>query len=263
MKTRLTIALAALLVIALIGCGAFTPSPSITSFTATEESVAVGDTVTLTIQGTTVNDMGMSSTTDYAGTVRLTCSSLSYDESATFDSDADESFSVTMDTAGTYTFTATLEASDGSSDSWTIEIDVAGDPNPWDGTATAYSQDDDKGDWITGYSISPAGDVDWFSFLTDGSDSRYVVHWQDSYDYVTNSSYYGDVKVTVYDETGNIIGGPQDSGCWDDGESAGTVGPYDGIEIDVGTDITMGDTVYVKVEGYSSSSTGDYELYFW
>lgn len=231
MKRGLMIAIAAVMVIGLIGCGAFKPAPSISSFTATQTSINAGQTVTFTVQGTTVSDMGEASTTDYSGTVYLTCSDLSYNESATFDRDADENFSVTINSAGTYTFTAELEASDGTSVTDTITVTVAAS-NPWSGaTVTDLSFED----WVRG-SLSTSSDVDWYRKSTGSS--TYYVHYFD--DVTSSLSTVANIELTVYGDDGTIL----DQNEYNSPSSAISTSGYD--------------YVYIKVESYDSSTGGYY-----
>jgi len=264
MKKLTKFLLPALLFSALImGCGMFEASPTIDSFTASVATIDAGDNVTFTVKGSTKDPSVESDLIDYSGSILISVSPGSYTETIDITSADANSFTkttaLTFPAAGTFTITATL-----TSGSKAVEKTVTVTVNaalPWADADTSEPYTASKSTWITGYSIGTAGDVDWFKF--QATSSIYVIQWQDYFDYVSTQP-SGDVKVTVFNDEGTVLGGPQDHGCYDDGESVSTYSSNDGIKVSTSAgDYTSGEYIYIKVEGCYSSSTGSYSLYIW
>lgn len=251
---------AAGLAMVLSGCNMFGPVPAIESFSVDESSVGMFDTVTFTVSGTTFGS-GSSSATDYTGTLTVTSDPGTFSKELAIEGDFEETVSAVMNDDGHHTFTATLMASNGDSVKRTVDVSVP-----------VFTHDDDVGNWITtDCVIDPVGDVDWHKFVVDTTptdqDNAFVLHWQDYVDH-RDSSYEtegANVEVTVYDSEGTIIGGPQNAGCFDDGESSGTSGSSDGIKLEKNTHYVDGDNLYVKVEAIANTNypTGKYAIYLW
>ncbi len=258
---RTPILLSAALLIALTaGCSLFLATPEISSFTADAAAINAGESVTFTVKGTTVDQIGYSDLVDYSGILTLTSSTAGISEEIAIDSSEAEDFEVTktvqFSTAGTYTVTATL-STEYDYDTESITITVA-DPKPWDDADINEPYSISSGSWYTGYTINPTGDVDWFKFAA--SQSYYVIHWQDSYDYASGSSFTADVKVSVYNTDGDPIVENQDSG-YDTSDAA--YGAGYGIRVDAGTDYAVDEYIYIKVEGFFSSTSGSYGIYIY
>lgn len=268
MKHGIVFILSALLICAIFtGCGVFGADPTITSFTATSTSIETGDSITVTIKGSTRDASVESDLIDYTGTIEITSSPAGISKEITIADTYATGFTatqlLTFDTAGTYTLSATLTAG-GTSTIKTLTItvtDAAADTSrPWDGEtvytiSSTRSWNNDTIDW--------AGDVDWYKFST--SQSFYVIHWQDKLDYLS-SAYGCDVKVSVYNADGELVDGPQDYGCWDTeyDETYESYGSNDGIRIRTADgDYTSGEYIYIKIQGYYTSSTGSYSIYLY
>jgi fibronectin type 3 domain-containing protein len=97
--------------------------------------------------------------------------------------------------------------------------------------------------WTYGY-IS-AGEVQWYRFIVTAG-VTYYVQWDD--DYEGSGAYSGDIKVSAYRSNGSQIFNGVDSG----------------YNYPQSVTLDGGETVYVKVEGYnSSSSTGSYSIQYY
>ena len=261
-KLRRFILPAVIITVLFAGCGMFDATPQIESLTASKTTVSTGESVTFTIKGSTKNGSGSSDLVDYSGTIKISTNSGStlktISVSASEASDFKKTFSLSFSTAGTYKVTATLSA--GSKSVTSSKTITVTSPKPWDNAESGepYTLTTMQ-DWIGGYSVSPAGDIDWFKFKAAGT--FYIIHWQDSGDYIGSNDNLADVKVSVYNANGDKIGGPQDHGCWDDGESHSNYGSTDGIRISSSSDYNRNEYVYIKVQGWYSSSKGSYKLY--
>ena len=244
------------------GCGMFEANPVISSFTASATTVDAGDTVTFTVKGSTKDANVDSDLVDYSGKISIVKTSGgevgTLDVKASEAEDFTKNFTITFSAGGTYTYTVTLTSGDNSTTSESITITV-NDPKPWDDADVGEPYTiSSTNSWVTGYSVGTAGDTDWFKFKT--SSSYYVVHWADKYDN-PDTQYTADVKVTVYNAAGDLITGPQDAGCWT--SSPTEYGTGKGIRASNGTDYTSGEYIYIKVQGYYSTSTGTYALYIY
>ncbi|MBI9108065.1 MAG: hypothetical protein JEZ04_15055 [Spirochaetales bacterium] len=264
MKKLTKILFPALIISALVmSCGVFGATPTIDSFTASAATINAGESVTFTIKGSTKDPAVESDLVDYSGEIIITSSPGSYTETISVTAADADSFTkitaLTFPSAGTFTITATLSAGSKAVDK-TVTITVL-DVKPWESAESGEPYTALKSTWITGYSISPAGDTDWFKF--QATSSIYVIQWQDYFDYLSTRP-SADVKVTVYNQNGTILGGPQDYGCYDDGESVSTYSTNDGIKVSTSAgNYTSGEYIYIKVEGFSTSSSGTYSLYIW
>jgi len=243
----------------LTGCGIFSANPLIDSFTASKTTIDPGGSVTFTVKGSTKDPNMESDLVDYSGTITITSAPAGISEVISISELEATGFAATktirFPDAGTYTLTALLVSGDKTATSKSLTITV-NKPLPWDGE---YVHDLTTGNnWILGYSILDAGGIIWHRFKA--VDPLHYIHWQDRYDKIDGDFPAADcdISVTVYDKEGKILKGPQDYGCWETGGSYRDCGSVDGIKVSEGIDYTFGDWVYLKVDGYGSS-TGHYK----
>jgi hypothetical protein len=130
----------------------------------------------------------------------------------------------------------------GSAGTYIIKYEA--DTNGTKETATALV----NGEWTSGTAISPAGDVDWYQFEA-ASGQTYSLTWdgkEGSWYNGGSGNYTGYIKVSAYQSDGSTaLNGilNTESGY----SSPKTISGYTG-------------TVYIKVQGYSSSYTGTYAI---
>jgi hypothetical protein len=113
-----------------------------------------------------------------------------------------------------------------------------GDSNDTKETATSLT----SGSWTSATEISPAGDVDWYTF-TAASGKTYILQWDE---YGGSGNYTGSVEVSVFQSDGNTA-----------------VNNYLNVNSGYNPPIIISGytgTVYIKVKGYYSSNTGTYVI---
>lgn len=94
--------------------------------------------------------------------------------------------------------------------------------------------------WTYG-TLYSSGETDYFRYsVTDGYE--YTIYWDDSYS--GSGNYTGDLMVSIFDSDGNLVAGPQDSG----------------YNTGLSYTATESEYIYIKVEGYTTSSTGSYSV---
>jgi hypothetical protein len=137
---------------------------------------------------------------------------------------------------GTYYYRVAAVSSSGSEGSRTDSVSVTV-PGGGDDFPPSSYMSLTPGQW-TGGSLS-AGQAVWYAFTAAGG--SYDISWDDSYE--GSGSYSCDIKVSAYDNSGNTFFSGIDSAYSTPRQITG----YSGL-------------IYLKVQGYSSSSTGTYAI---
>jgi hypothetical protein len=131
--------------------------------------------------------------------------------------------------------------SNGSAEINASQFDSASNGFPPSSSVYLYSDS-----WTAG-SLSDSGQEVWYGFsASDGT--TYYVEWNDSYR--GDGTKTGDIKVTAYTSSGSILFNQIDSA-------------YSGSDSSPQVISGVSGTIYLKVEGYLSSSTGSYAIKYY